>query len=311
MTLLSIVIPAYNEEDMISRTADVLTKQFQQEQIPIEIIFIDDGSKDHTWREIQKSSEQLEHVHGVCFSRNFGKEAAIRAGLDHAKGACAVVMDCDLQHPPETIIQMYQHWLDGYDIVEGVKANRGKEGFFHSILAKSFYSLINRATGFDMEQSSDFKLLDRKVIDAYMELPERKLFFRALSFWLGFNSITIEFDVREREAGETKWSYFSLAKYAVSNITSFSTAPMQIVTIFGLLFFIFASVLGLQSLLNFIRGESVEGFTTVILLLLGIGSVIMMSLGIIGYYIAKIYEETRHRPRYIIAKNDEQKRERL
>lgn len=301
MSLLSIVLPAYNEEEMILKSAKVITELLQSHEIPIELIYVNDGSRDGTWQAIQQASIELPHVKGICLSRNFGKEAAILAGLKYATGDCAIVIDCDLQHPPKKMIEMYRFWQEGFDIVEGVKASRGNEGMLHKLFAKSFYALINRATGFDMERSSDFKLLDRKVIDAYLNLPERKLFFRALSFWLGFNSTTLEFHVQERETGQTKWSYLSLAKYAMTNITSFSTAPMQLVTIVGLLFFIFASFLGFQSLLNFARGESLEGFTTVILLLLGVGSVIMMSLGIIGYYIAKIYEETRQRPRYIIS----------
>ena len=258
-------------------------------------------STDTTWLEIQKASQELQSVKGICFSRNFGKEASILAGLAQAKGDCCVVMDCDLQHPPETVIEMYQLWLKGFDIVEGVKAFRGDEGKVHGLFTKSFYKLINWATGFDMESSSDFKLLDKKVVDAYLNLPERKLFFRALSYWLGFNSTTIEFNVQERETGTTKWSYMSLLKYAISNITSFSSAPMQFVTLIGVLFFGFSVILGIQSLINFINGDSLEGFTTIILLLLGIGSIIMMSLGIIGYYISKIYEEIKRRPRYIVS----------
>ena len=301
MKLLSIVIPAYNEEDMVLKAAHKITQLLQKEHIPFEILFINDGSTDTTWLEIQKASQELQSVKGICFSRNFGKEASILAGLAQAKGDCCVVMDCDLQHPPETVIEMYQLWLKGFDIVEGVKAFRGDEGKVHGLFTKSFYKLINWATGFDMESSSDFKLLDKKVVDAYLNLPERKLFFRALSYWLGFNSTTIEFNVQERETGTTKWSYMSLLKYAISNITSFSSAPMQFVTLIGVLFFGFSVILGIQSLINFINGDSLEGFTTIILLLLGIGSIIMMSLGIIGYYISKIYEEIKRRPRYIVS----------
>lgn len=308
MKLLSIVVPAYNEDKMVMRAAEEITSILTAEKIPIEIIFVNDGSTDQTWTEIENASKRFNHVRGVCFSRNFGKEAAILAGLQHAKGECCVVMDGDLQHPPETVVEMYRYWLEGYEIVEGVKASRGKETPFHRMFTKSFYSMINWATGFDMEHSSDFKLLDRKVVNEYLQLPERKLFFRALSYWLGFHSITIEFHVQEREDGETKWSFFTLAKYAISNITSFSTLPMQMVTVIGVLFFVFASVLGVQSLMNFMRGDSLEGFTTVILLLLGIGSVIMLSLGVIGYYISKIYEETRRRPRYIISRTADQER---
>lgn len=301
MKLLSIVIPAYNEEKLVMKTAITISQLLHKEHIPFEIVFVNDGSTDHTWQQIQKVSNELDCVKGICLSRNFGKEAAILAGLEYASGDCCVVMDCDLQHPPKTVIQMYQLWLQGYDIVEGVKAHRGDEGKVYRFFTRAFYNLINRATGFDMERSSDFKLLDKKVVEAYAKLPERKLFFRALSFWLGFNSTSIEFNVQERETGTTKWSNLSLIKYAISNITSFSSAPMQVVTLIGLLFFVFALVLGMQSLINFINGNSLEGFTTLILLMLGIGSIIMMSLGIIGYYISKIYEEVKRRPRYIVS----------
>ncbi|QCR31462.1 glycosyltransferase family 2 protein [Lysinibacillus sp. SGAir0095] len=301
MSLLSIVLPAYNEEKMIVKAAEVLSGLMEQENIKAELIFINDGSKDQTWKEIQKASNLYENVNGICFSRNFGKEAAILAGLEHAQGDCCVVMDCDLQHPPEAVIEMYSLWQKGFEIVEGVKVSRGKESKVHGLFSKSFYRLINQATGFDMSRSSDFKLLDRKVVDSYLQLPERKLFFRALSFWLGYKSIEVEFEVQDRTEGETKWSFLSLIKYAVNNITSFSTAPMQIITVIGFFFLIFAIVLGIQSVLNYIRGESLEGFTTVILLLLGIGSLLMISMGIIGFYISKIYEEVKRRPRYIVS----------
>lgn len=301
MPILSIVMPAYNEEKMIIKAAYTISQLLKKEKIHSELLFVNDGSKDNTWQEIQRASQELKHVRGISFSRNFGKEAAILAGLEHAKGDCCVVMDCDLQHPPETVVEMYRLWEDGFEIVEGVKNSRGQEGKLHTLFAKGFYQLINRATGFDMSTSSDFKLLDRKVVDAYLKLPERKLFFRALSFWLGYKSIVVQFEVQKRAEGETKWSYFSLMKYAINNITSFSTAPMQIITIIGMLFFVFATVLGVQSLVNFLSGRSLEGFTTIILLLLGIGSVQMISLGIIGYYISKIYEEVKRRPRYIVS----------
>ena len=280
MSLLSIVLPAYNEEKMIVRAAEILSQLMKQENIEAELIFINDGSKDQTWQEIEKASRLYPNVQGICFSRNFGKEAAILAGLEHAQGDCCVVMDCGLQHPPAAVIEMYSLWLKGFEIVEGVKVSRGKESKVHGLFTKSFYRLINQATGFDMSRSSDFKLLDRKVVEAYLKLPERKLFFRALSFWLGFKSIEVEFEVQDRIEGETKWSFLSLIKYAVNNITSFSTAPMQIITVIGFLFLIFAIALGIQSVLNYINGESLEGFTTVILLLLGIGSLLMISIGI-------------------------------
>ena len=298
---LSIVLPSYNEEQMIEKTTETITDLMEQEGIPFELIFVNDGSKDGTWEEILKQKDINPHVKGVCFSRNFGKEAAISAGMDQAAGACVAVMDCDLQHPPETLVTMYRLWESGFQVIEGIKASRGKESLIYKMFAKTFYKIISNATGIDMSRASDFKLLDRQVVDEYLRLPERNVFFRALSSWVGFKTTYVEFDVQQRTAGKSKWSFKSLARYAVNNLTSFSAAPMQIVTFFGFIFFLVAVILGIQSLYMYFSGHAVEGFTTVILLLLFVGSVLMFSLGVIGYYISKIYEEVKMRPRYIIS----------
>lgn len=298
---LSIVLPSYNEEQMIEKTTETITDLMEQEGISFELIFVNDGSKDGTWEEILKQKDINPHVKGVCFSRNFGKEAAISAGMDQAAGACVAVMDCDLQHPPETLVTMYRLWESGFQVIEGIKASRGKESLIYKMFAKTFYKIISNATGIDMSRASDFKLLDRQVVDEYLRLPERNVFFRALSSWVGFKTTYVEFDVQQRTAGKSKWSFKSLARYAVNNITSFSAAPMQIVTFFGFIFFLVAVILGIQSLYMYFSGHAVEGFTTVILLLLFVGSVLMFSLGVIGYYISKIYEEVKMRPRYIIS----------
>lgn len=222
--------------------------------------------------------------------------------MANASGDCCAVMDCDLQHPPETLVTMYRLWEQGYEVVEGVKRSRGKESALHRASAGMFYRIISRAVGFDMSRASDFKLMDRKAVEALLSMPERNAFFRALSSWVGFRSTSVEFDVQEREAGESKWSTWSLIKYAVTNIVSFSAVPMQLVTVAGVFVFFFALVMGIQTLVKFFLGHAVEGFTTVILLILIIGSIIMISLGIIGYYISKIYEEVKGRPRYLISK---------
>lgn len=302
MKLLSVVLPAYNEENMIKKAGTVIGQILDAQNIPYEIVFVDDGSKDDTWSEIERTAEKDPHIAGVHFSRNFGKESAMLAGLANAKGDCCVVMDCDLQHPPETVVEMYRLWKQGYEVVEGVKHSRGKESLAHKASAGMFYKLISRAVGIDMSRASDFKLLDRKAVDALLEMPERNAFFRALSAWIGYKTTAVEFDVREREEGESKWSTRSLIRYAISNIVSFSSAPMQFVTGAGVFVFLLAVILGIQTLIHYFTGNAVEGFTTVILLLLLIGSILMFSLGIIGYYISKIYEEVKGRPRYLISR---------
>lgn len=299
--LLSVIVPAYNEEGMIEKTAQTISSILMEAKIPFELIFINDGSKDKTWEYICEAVDKDSCVRGVSFSRNFGKESAMFAGLSYCKGDCAVVIDCDLQHPPEKIIEMYRLWEQGYEIVEAVKTDRGKESFFHTLGAKGFYGIISHVTGIDMSRASDFKLLDRKAITVLLNLQEKNAFFRALSSWIGFRTIQVEFEVQERTEGESKWSTWSLIKYAVSNVTSFSSAPMQIVTILGALMMAMAVVFGSVSLYQKITGTALGGFTTLILLQLFIGSIVMLSLGIIGYYIAKIYDEIKGRPRFIVS----------
>lgn len=300
--LLSIIIPSYNEQGNIERTFLAIQEVLQLNHIPFELIFVDDGSSDETYLRIQELASTHAEAKGLSFSRNFGKEAAIFAGLEAATGDCCLIMDCDLQHPVSIIPEMIRLWEEGYEVIEGVKSSRGKEGFLHKFCAKSFYSLISKATQIDMSHASDFKLLDRKAVDSLLVLPERAPFFRALSSWIGFRTISIPFEVQEREIGTSKWSVWSLTKYALRNITSFSGAPMQFVSIMGWVMLLASVLLGIQSLYKYFNGTALEGFTTVILLLLIIGSILMISLGIIGHYISKIYDEIKARPRYIISK---------
>ncbi len=298
--LLSVIIPAYNEQEMIETTFFTLKNILDEASVPFELIFVDDGSSDGTYHVIELLSQTNKEVTGLSFSKNFGKEAAIFAGLTAASGACAAVMDCDLQHPPETLVPMYQLWEQGYEVIEGVKSSRGRENPFYAAGARLFYLFISRATGIDMSRASDYKLLDRRAVDALLDMPERTPFFRALSSWIGFKTVAVPFEVQERRLGKSKWSARSLTKYAVRNITSFSGAPLQFVTFIGWIMFIFATVMGAQSVVRFLSGNAQEGFTTVILLLLIIGSLVMISLGIIGHYLARIYDEIKARPRFII-----------
>ena len=300
--MLSVILPSYHEEKMIPVAAETITGILDEAGIDHELLFIDDGSKDQTWNEIQRVSTLNPHVVGVHFSRNFGKEAAMFAGLETAKGDCCVVLDCDLQHPPEKIVEMYRLWEQGYEVVEGIKEDRGEESGFHKFAANSFYALISKATGMDMAASSDFKLLDRKVVDTLNKMPERNVFFRALSFWVGFKKTEVSYCVRERTVGESKWSTKSLIKYAINNIGSFSSLPLHLVIGMGFIMLLIAVIFGIVALVQKIAGTALGGFTTVILLLLFSSSLIMISLGIIGYYIARIYEEIKGRPRYIISR---------
>ena len=265
MKRLSVVLPAYNEELMVGKTCRVLREVLTEAEIPYELVVVNDGSADGTWAEIEKAGKKDPNVTGVHFSRNFGKEAAVFAGLAQASGDVIAVMDCDLQHPPATLVQMYRLWQDGYEVIEGVKSDRGKEGAVHKKCAEFFYGIMTKATKVNMKDASDFKMMDRK-------------------------------------AGVSKWSPWSLVKYAFTNIVAFTTVPLQFVTVGGLICFLCSLVLMIYSLVQYFGGRAVEGYTTLLLVLLLIGSAVMISLGIIGYYIAKIYEEVKHRPRYIVSK---------
>ena len=302
MAVLSIVLPAYNEEQNIANTVKVLSEILEQNQIDYELVFISDGSRDGTYAEIVKAAAENPRVKGAEFSRNFGKEAGIFAGLELAAGDAVIVMDCDLQHPPQLIPKMWQLWQNGVEVVEGVKSDRGKESLGYKLSAGLFYRIMSKLIRIDMSASSDFKLLDRKVVDVLLGLPERNTFFRALSFWAGFRTESLSYEVQERQFGKSKWSFWSLMKYAISNVTSFSTLPLQLVTVMGLISILFSVVLAIQTLVRFLMGNSLGGFTTVILLILIIGGFLMLSLGIIGHYIARIYEEVKGRPKYIISK---------
>ena len=299
--MLSIIIPAYNEQENIENTAKVIGGIMAENKIECEIIFVDDGSKDNTWSIIEELSKKNDSVRGLKFSRNFGKEGAIFAGLKACDGECAVVIDCDLQHPPTLIPEMYNLWEQGCEVVEAVKSSRGKENLIYKMFAKSFYRLMKNSSNVNLDRASDFKLMDRKVIDALNEMPERLTFFRALSSWVGFKTAQVEFEVAPRNAGTTKWNFRKLMKFALNNITSFTNFPMQIITALGIIFFIFAIVMGIQTLVRFFSGSSLEGFTTAYMLILLSASFIMIGLGIIGYYMSKIYEEIKFRPRYIVS----------
>lgn len=299
--MLSVIIPAYNEELLIENAYFTISDILKSEDIENEIIFIDDGSSDATYENIKALADKENNVLGLHFSRNFGKEAAISAGLATATGDCVVVIDCDLQHPPEKIVEMYRLWQNGFEIVEGIKSTRGKENKVHGFAARTFYSFISSVVGFDMSNASDFKLLDRKVVDVLNKIPERKGFFRAISFWVGYKKKTVEFEVQERTKGISKWSLISLIKYAISNISAYTTAPMQIVTVLGFIMLFITVVFGVWAFVDKIQGRALEGMTTVILILIFIGSIMMISLGVIGYYVARIYEEIKGRPKYIIS----------
>ena len=301
--MLSVVIPAYNEEAAVPAAAAETAEVLRRARIPYELVCVDDGSTDGTWEAVRRAAQGDPAVRGLGFSRNFGKEAAILAGLEAARGDCCAVMDCDLQHPPEKLPEMYRLWQEGWEVVNGVKTDRGRESGMHRLAAGTFYRLMRRATGTDMSRASDFKLMDRRVVEALLSLPERTTFFRALAPWTGFRETELEFRVEERRTGKSRWSLVSLVRYAAAGIAGSTTAPMQIVTGLGCALLLLTLVLGAATLWGVFTGREVSGQRGVILLLLLLGGCLMLSLGLLGYYLGRVFTEVQRRPRYLVARS--------
>lgn len=300
---LALIIPVYNEGKALISNFREIKRILEADEINCLFHFIDDGSKDDTWQVIESLAQSNANVSGIKFARNFGKEIALRAGIESIDADLYLTMDSDLQHPPRYIKTMIELMATSdADIIDGVKASRGKESFTHRFFAKSFYKVLKSITGLEMDNSSDFKLMNRQVIDNLREFHERNLFFRGVVSWVGFNVVTFEFDVDDRKEGASHFSFGKLVFLATSAILSYTSKPLYLTIISGVIFLVFAIIMGLQTLFNFFFGHAISGFSTVILLILITGSMIMLSLGIIGVYISRIYEEIKRRPRYIIEK---------
>jgi polyisoprenyl-phosphate glycosyltransferase len=298
---LSIVIPLYREGAHLDSTLDEITAVVDSLDVRCELVLVDDGSPDDTWRVIESRCRASARFRGLRLSRNFGKEAALAAGLEQARGRAIIVMDGDLQHPPAVVPEMLRRWREGADVVEAVKQHRGAARTGGGVQARAFNTLFSLLTGFDLQGATDFKLMDRRVVDAWRTMSERNLFFRGMNAWLGFRRVRIPFDVEQRAEGRSQWSLWQLARLAETAVTSFSSAPLYLIVAAGLTFAIVAVVLGAQTIYLKLTGQAVDGFTTVILLLLIIGSVLMVGMGLVGIYLARIYEEVKRRPRYVIA----------
>ena len=300
---INFICPAMNEGLGIVGFLQALDKQLSPlaKQYTFTVIVIDDGSTDNTAQQVQSYSPDCFALILCQLTRNFGKEAAIQAGLMHYPAAASIILDTDLQHPLHLIPEMLQHWQAGVLVVEAVKVSRGKEPFWYAWASKVFYKAMQVTGGLALEGQSDYKLLDAKVVQALLDLPERIRFFRGLVQWSGFKSEVLPFEVAARHAGESSWGWLHLLRYSIRNLTAFTSLPLYIITLVGTLMLLFSGLLGVHTLYQWAMGFAVTGFTTVILLLLFIGSMLLVSLGIIGLYVARIYEETKARPLYLVA----------
>lgn len=301
MKKISIIVPCFNEEENIKLFYTEIKKTiYSIKNLEFEIIFIDDGSSDRTYENIRKLNAKDQRVRGISFSKNFGKEAAIMAGLKSCCGDCAVVIDADLQHPIPLISEMYKLWLEGYQIVKGIKKNRNNESKFNIVTSKLFNKIMKHHAKLDMKDSSDFNLIDRKVIDVITSISEYNSFYRALIYWVGFKTTDVYFTVSRRNANKSKWSFSKRINYSVKNIIQYTYFPIKIIEIIGILIFLIGIILGIDALISYFGGEAASGYTTLLLFLILATGGIMISLGILGMYIAQIYDEIKHRPKFII-----------
>jgi len=299
--LISVVLPVYNEAAGINKSIQVIEATLQKMNSDYEIIVVDDGSSDDSYDLVKNLCDHNPSLRVLRFSRNFGKEAALLAGLKYSAGEIIFTMDADLQHPPEIMPLMLEKWTNGALVVNAIKRDRSSEGQIYSRMSRIFTIFLNKLAKIDLRDNSDFKLLDRTVVDVMVDkLPERRRFYRGLASWIGFKQAEVYFKVDQRIAGKKKWSFLGLADLAITAIMSFTSAPLRIVTFVGFLTLVFALLITIDTLISWFRGQSVSGFPTLIITLLLIGSFIMISLGIIGEYIAKIYDEIKKRPTYLI-----------
>lgn len=300
LPLISLIVPVFNEEAIILANLARILEAAAGTWYELELVVVDDGSTDASAQEITRAAMLDPRVRLVSFTRNFGKEAAILAGLAQANGDAVVVLDGDLQHPPELILQMINLWREGIHVVEAVKRDRGTESLSGKLFASVFYTLFHRFAGVDIKGHSDFKLLDRVVVDFYLAFPERHRFFRGIIGWAQFPSAQIPFMVAERSGGATQWGKLKLVRYAIDNITSFSSLPLKLVSYLGMATLLFGLVMAGISLVQKFDGKAIDGFTTVNLLIIIMGGTIFLCLGIIGHYLMRLYDEIKARPSYII-----------
>jgi glycosyltransferase involved in cell wall biosynthesis len=299
---VSVLLPVVNESECLGQVVYQINDQFTGLPYALQIVIVDDGSTDGTWAIVERMAEQDARVGGISFSRNFGKEAAIAAGLEKCNGDCVILMDSDLQHPPELIPKMISRWEEGYQIVHGVKAERTGESLWRRTCSRLIYRAAYVCSGIQLQNKSDFKLLDREVIDQFLRLGEQHLFFRGLVDWLGFRVAEIEFTVQRRVAGKSQWSFWGLISYAANTMVSFTAKPLKIVSVICGIFVVLSSVLALKAISDWVTGRYVAGFPTTILFLILFADCVLFSLSAINWYLSKIFEEVKARPRSIIAR---------
>lgn len=305
MSLLSVIVPCYNEEENIDCFYEELMKNqafFERENLDLEIIYVDDGSKDRTVEEIKDLKTREERVRLISFSRNFGKESAIYAGLQKAKGDYVVMMDVDLQDPPSLLPEMFSYINEGYDSVATRRVTRKGEPPIRSFFARMFYKLINKISKTEIvDGARDYRLMTRQVVDAILSMSEYNRFTKGIFGWVGYQTKWMEYENIERAHGETKWNFWKLFLYAIEGITAFSTAPLALASFIGVVFCVFAFLLIIVIVVKtLLFGDPVGGWPSMVCIMCLVSGVQMFCLGILGQYLSKTYMEVKKRPVYLI-----------
>ena len=305
MSLLSVVVPCFNEEESVTDFYTELMKNqsyFQEEKVDLEILFIDDGSKDNTVGKIKELKQKDARVRMISFSRNFGKEAAMYAGLENAKGDYVVIMDVDLQDPPALLPDMYAYIQEGYDSVATRRVTRKGEPPIRSFFARCFYRLMKRISKTEiMDGARDYRMMSRQMVDAILQMQEYNRFTKGIYGWVGFQTKWLEYENVERAKGETKWNFWKLLVYSVEGITAFSTAPLMFASLMGVLFCVLAFAMIVFTIIRkVVFGDPVSGWPSLVCIISLVSGVQLFCLGILGQYLSKTYMEVKRRPIYLI-----------
>jgi dolichol-phosphate mannosyltransferase len=280
---------------------DRLKKVLEIGSFKYEILIIDDGSTDHSYQQIEQASKSDSRIRGISFSRNFGHQIALLAGLQSAIGNAVITMDGDLQHPPEVIPALINKWKEGFDIVNTVRIDPPETGLFKAESSRWFYKIINRIAEVNIQPASaDFRLMSRSAVDAFLQFPERDRFTRGMISWMGFRQTSVTYNAELRHSGKSKYSFAKMLRFAMDGITSFSSRPLQLSFYLGLIVSLLGFIYGIYIILAYLQGQTIPGWTSLLLVLLIIGGVILINLGIVGEYIARIFNEVKARPHYFI-----------
>ncbi len=300
---LSIVVPCYNEESNIAKLFNELNKVINTLDFSCEVIFVDDGSKDDTFKEIEKISLTNNYVSGICLSRNFGHQIALLAGLEKSSGDIVITIDGDLQHPPEVIPELIQKYQEGYDIVNTRRIDDESTSFFKKKTSKWFYAFINMLSDVKVEPfGADFRLMSRETVDAFLSIKEHDRFTRGLVSWIGFNQGVVEYKANPRFSGKSSYTLKKMIKLAINGITTMSSKPLRISLYLGLIFFVTGIIYAFFILSNYFSGLNVEGWTSILITILILGGIQLLIMSIIGEYVSRIFNETKSRPLYLIKK---------